>query len=237
MMRLIGIVCTSCIWAISSVPVLAGPILVELYTSQGCSSCPPADRFLTELAKQDDVIALGMHVDYWDYIGWKDEFAIAEFTPRQAAYNMRLMSPYRLVTPQIILHGVAQYAGGRIRGVPDKIESLRRQPEPVEFVVKREGDRLTIRLEPKEHGREICKASCSIYLAEITPEATIKIERGENRGRTILYTNVVDSWKRAATWNGQEKKQLSGQVDPSAVLVAVLQEGRTGPILAARQVE
>ena len=80
-------------------------------------------------------------------------------------------------------------------------------------------------------------SGCTIYLAEITPEATVKIERGENRGRTILYTNVVNSWKRAATWNGQENKQLSGPVDPSVVLVAVLQEGRTGPILAVRQVE
>ena len=234
---LIGIVFLSHMVAMSSSGAVAGPVLVELYTSQGCSSCPPADRFLTKLAKRDDVIALGMHVDYWDYIGWKDEHALAEFTPRQSAYNKRLMSPFRLVTPQIILHGVAQFAGGQIREVPDMVDDLSSKPEPVEFVVSRVDDSLTIRLEPKEQGRAICTTSCIVFLAEIIPEVSVSIQRGENRGRTILYTNVVTSWTRTMTWNGQKAKQLSGPVDSTAHLVAVLQDGATGPVIAARRID
>src|SRR5512144_1822690 len=101
-----------------------GPWAIELFTSQGCSSCPPADAFLGELAKRPDVLALSEHVDYWDYLGWKDPFASSENTQRQRAYSRRLGSGY-VYTPQMVVQGTGQIAGTDRHGVLELVARAR----------------------------------------------------------------------------------------------------------------
>ena len=115
-------------FAAISVPATAqSPVVVELFTSQGCSSCPPADKLMHELAKRDDVIALALHVDYWDYIGWKDVFAQPEFTARQRAYA-RLGNRKMIYTPQMVINGRDHVVGSNPKDTNALISSHKKLP-------------------------------------------------------------------------------------------------------------
>ena len=217
-------------------PVPAGPVLVELFTSQGCSSCPPADAFLTELAARDDVVALGMHVDYWDYLGWRDELAIPEFTRRQAAYNERLKSRYKLVTPQMVINGRVQIAGVHRARVGEAVRKFGREVEAFRFEAGRVGNRLSVLVAPRTGGGTAAASRFDIFFARIDPAVRIHIERGENAGRTVTYSNVVASWERLGSWNGGQQASFSRQVEPSAPFVLLLQGAGNGPVFAVREI-
>ncbi|MBC7675688.1 MAG: DUF1223 domain-containing protein [Rhodoferax sp.] len=212
-------------------PVLAqgtSGVVVELYTSQGCSSCPPADAYLAELAQESGVIALALHVDYWDYIGWTDKFANPRYTDRQKGYA-RVVGSNTIYTPQMIVAGTDRVEGSD----PDKVEGdIRRHQmtqSQVGLQLMRVGDVLMI--------RAIAKATLSgpvvVQLVRYHPSATVTIEHGENAGQTITYTNIVTSWTKLAEWPGKDDFELSVPVVGSDPAVVILQQPGPGLILAA----
>ncbi len=212
-------------------PVLAqgaSGVVVELYTSQGCSSCPPADAYLAQLAHESGVIALALHVDYWDYIGWADKFASPKFTDRQKDYA-RAIGSNTIYTPQMIVAGMDRVEGSD----PGKVEGdIRRhqmaQPQ-IGLQLMRVGDVLMI--------HAIAKAALTgpvvVQLVRYSPSATVKIKHGENAGKTITYTNIVTSWTKVAEWPGTDDLKLSLPVLGSDPVVVILQKPGPGLILAA----
>jgi hypothetical protein len=169
------------------------PVVVELFTSQGCNSCPPADRLLGELADRAGVLPLSFHVTYWDRLGWPDTFGLEDGTRRQEVYADWL-GLERLYTPQMVIGGRIDVTGS-VRGrVLEAIELLRSHREPgPELTVA--GDRLSVGA-----GEQ---ADAAIWLIAFDDHHDVVIERGENRGRTLRYHHVVREVTRLARWDGQ----------------------------------
>ncbi len=202
--------------------------MVELFTSQGCSSCPPADSVLGELAQRDDVIALAMHVDYWDYLGWKDTFAQPRFTERQFRYREQ-MGARVVYTPQMIVHGLEDIAGYRVNPVLQTISSIAAAPTSRQITLNRQDGGLTARIEP---GAAV--ETCTIWVAMYQREATVKIERGENAGRKITYHNVVQDLMSHGQLSGESGKTLTlPDVDSEHGVAVWLQDDRSGRVMAA----
>ena len=204
------------------------PVVVELFTSQGCSSCPPADALLAELGGREDVIPLALHVDYWDYIGWKDIFAAPKHTKRQRGYA-RAGGWKMIYTPQMVIMGEDDVVGS----YPDRVDGLiakhAGQPGHVDIDLARDGDRVTIRVEAT-HGQV---RPCDIHVVRYMPEAEVQIRRGENAGRSITYTHIVRSWDVAARWNGQGVYNGEVPVPAGEPVVIIVQEPKHGHIVAA----
>ncbi len=216
-------------WLSATGMVLAQqPVVVELFTSQGCSSCPPADRILAELAERDDVIALGLHVDYWDYLGWKDAFASPEYTKRQRAYA-RAAQERTIYTPQMVIGGKDHVVGSK----PMKIANLLRKHGTGKALVnvkaRRSGNTILIEATPNA----TLPGGTVVDIVTYAPKATVKIRKGENAGRTITYHNIVESWSRLGTWNGSGSFNASAQVAAGTPVVVLVQAQNAGPILGA----
>ncbi len=193
------------------------PVVVELYTSQGCSSCPPADALLHELAARKDVLALALHVDYWDYIGWKDIFADAAHVKRQRGYA-RAGGRRMIYTPQMIINGQDHVVGNRPKDVAALIQRHAAIPRPVSITLKRSGDQLLITAQ----AAALITAPLLVQLIRYHPESTVEITRGENADRTISYSNVVTGWRELARWDSAAPLSISAEVkgdDPIAVIV------------------
>ncbi len=218
----------------------SGPTgVVELFTSQGCSSCPPADAVLRDLAAEPDVLALGYHVDYWDYLGWKDTLASPENTARQRAYA-RALGSRAVYTPQAVVNGRDHLNGGKGSAIRSMLSRFARggQGLTVPVAIRSVGDRLAIAVgdgtKPAGHDTHLTL----VYFSTSTP---VRIERGENAGRTVTYANAVRSMQTLGMWDGKAMElQLPGQkvadhkADGCAVLVqAVTADGHPGPILGA----
>jgi len=203
-------------------------VVVELYTSQGCSSCPPADALLTELAKRDDVIALALHVDYWDYLGWKDRHASPVFTQRQKAYA-RAAGQRMVYTPQIVVAGQDHIVGTKAMQLANLIERHRNQPRSVDLRVQRTGD--TVEIQASALSR--LNGDVLVQLMRYAPRDTVEIGRGENAGRTITYTNIVTEVTVLGGWDGKGPLRLQAKVTGDQPVVIVLQSKSHGPILAA----
>jgi hypothetical protein len=211
------------------------PTVVELYTSQGCSSCPPADAYLGELAKMEGVLALSFHVDYWDYIGWKDPFAAPINSQRQQEYSRIFRKAY-VYTPQIIIHGMAETTGSNKAVIKARIEQAKLAPDvPIKLERQASGD-LRIRI---ARGRQPGQAT--IWMAYFDPVHETKIRRGENRGEKISNHNVVRVLKKIGDWRGQrialtisaaELKKHQGQG-----CAVFLQSAQKGPILGAASLQ
>ena len=205
-----------------------GPVVVELFTSQGCSSCPPADAMLHDLAKRDDVIALALHVDYWDYIGWKDVFGRPEHTLRQHAYAQAAHAT-TVYTPQMVIGGIDHVVGSRPMQVMDSVQAQVRRGNPVSVTIARSGSSLQINALAAVRGDYV------VHLIRYTPEETVAIRRGENAGRTLSYANIVKSWDVIGRWDGRAALALAASAaGPDAVVVIVQQAGH-GPIVGAAQ--
>lgn len=208
----------------------AAPVVVELYTSQGCSSCPPADEALAALAAHDDVIALSLHVDYWDYMGWKDTFGDPVYSHRQKAYA-RARGHMSVYTPQFIIQGEDVIVGNRPIEIMDRIEAHRADPEPVELELRRMSNgEVEIVLRPRD-GFPL--GACDVQIAEFLPEATVKVQRGENAGRTIRYANVVRRWEKVDTWPGTREKRLRVKLSGDRPFAVIVQKEGYGPVVAA----
>ena len=171
------------------------PVVVELFSSQGCAACPPADAMLADLAAREDVIALGLHVDYWDYIGWADSFASPRFTERQKAYAYA-QGERMVYTPQFIVDGEHRVTGADGMAVMDAIRDGERRDSPVALRVMAADGAVTIA------ARSDVARDMVVHLVRYRPSAQVDIRRGENAGRTLDYANIVTSWSgdRALGW-------------------------------------
>jgi len=212
-------------------PASAGeqPVVVELYTSQGCSSCPAADKILAKLARRSDVIALALHVDYWDYLGWKDSFAQTVFSMRQRAYARVGQKP-TIYTPQVVVQGESHAIGNREGDVNSLILLHSKRLEVVALDVARYGTDLIVNVRPVSGpvGRAV------IQIVRYMPEKTVDIRAGENAGRKIAYTNIVTEWKPIAQWNGQSGLTVKTKVTGADPVVILVQSKDYGPIIAAK---
>ena len=175
-------------------------VVLELFTSQGCSSCPSADSYLGELAaERDDVVALSFHVDYWDYIGWEDRFATAETTARQKDYARHLGIAY-VYTPQLVIDGARHEVGSNKRAVNDAIavsKAIKARRVPV-ALTSSAPDRLTV-----EIGRsEGYYGNATIWLVSVDRQHSTTVDAGENRGRTLVNYNVVRDFRPIGRWTG-----------------------------------
>lgn len=215
-------------------------VVVELFTSQGCSSCPPADAFLGELSERKGLLALSLHVDYWNYMGWKDPFSSAQMTQRQRAYASKLGQRY-VYTPQMVIDGAAQGEGGARSQIEALlVEARKRIDEKLPIRIARGGtNEMKVVLpaaKPKARDK-VKKKSATLWLVAYDDQHSTEIIHGENRGRTLNYRNVVRSLKPVATWDGKATEvvinlaqEIAAGYDNYAVL---LQIGEAGPILAA----
>ena len=214
-------------------PATHPPIVVELFTSQGCSSCPPAEAFLTELAHREGVIALEFHIDYWDYIGWKDRFAKPEFTARQKKYVEVLKGRYAY-TPQMVVHGRAHVVGSH----RDEVESFIRQyisekAKGPSVAIKRKGDTLIVAI---GSGASTAGGHDVVLVTYDKPQVT-EIGSGENSGRVSKNSHVVRELVTIGSWSGKPSKfdvSLAGKEGDGGCAVLV-QARDQGPILAAAE--
>ena len=223
------------------VPSFAGDILkpkgvVELFTSQGCNSCPPADAVLAELAGRGDVVALGFHVDYWDYLGWKDTLGSPENTERQKQYG-RSFGKREVYTPQAVINGRVHVKGGKREAVAGALTELENRGEgmSVDINVTRSGESVMIdaAAAPGEKG------DAHLVLVHFDPIKAVEIERGENKGQTITYANPVTSVQTAGMWHGKAQRfelprsEVNKKGGCAILLQSVNKEGLPGPILGA----
>ncbi len=219
------------LWLAVAAPLKAEPVaVVELFTSQGCSSCPPADKIFKEIAMRDDVVALAYHVDYWDYLGWVDSFADPAFVDIQRAYA-RAAGERTIYTPQVVIGGTDHVIGSRPMLIANTLRQHLKKPQPATITLSRNGSAIQIRAQAKGPFRSAAVVRLITYL----PEATVEIRRGENAGRTLSYANIVLSRDTIGSWNGAGDFQASAKVSSDAPAVVLVQEGESGPILAAAQ--
>ncbi len=228
MRRLMTWIAAVCLAA--SGPALAEdhPVVVELYTSQGCSSCPPADEFLGTLAPRDDVIALALHVDYWDYIGWKDEFASPHYTARQKAYAMAA-GRRSVYTPQVIVGGQQHVVGNHPKDVTDLIEKHAKKTQGITLKLERKGGLLEIRATAAQPFPE----PLLVQLVRYNPSARVEIRKGENAGRTMNYSNIVTEWKIVGEWDTRAPLKAGGPITGDAPVVVIVQRKGPGEVLGA----
>ncbi|MFG1479508.1 DUF1223 domain-containing protein [Xanthobacter sp. V4C-4] len=211
--------------------------VVELFTSQGCASCPPADSLLQELAKDPQIIALTMPVDYWDYIGWKDTLALHGHSVRQKAYAER-RADHKVFTPQAVVDGVHAVKGSdraalqrAIMGDPSGGRSL-----TVPLTVRQNGNLLEIEIPDSSLPPE----GAELWACPVASTKSVTIGRGENTGRSMTYANVVRGWVKIGPWTGSSQRhrvKLSDLSLDEADSVAILLQAGTatapGPILGA----
>ncbi len=219
---------------LSSSRPLAG--VVELFTSQGCSSCPPADAVFEAYASRADIVALSLPVDYWDYIGWKDTLASPRNTARQRAYA-RARGDGSVYTPQAVVNGVAHVLGSSKSEIEDALTrtgpAFQAAQAPMRFW--HEGGAVIIQAGEAPPGSAATEAT--VWLAVVQKTVSVSIKRGENGGRTLTYYNVARELTPVGTWKG---KPMSIQLARTAImrpdteaLAVLLQQGEGGPIIGA----
>jgi hypothetical protein len=215
------------------VPVRA---VVELFTSQGCSSCPPADKLLQTYAKDPNVIALSFPVDYWDYLGWKDTLASPRNSERQRAYA-KARGDGAIYTPQVVVNGIMHVNGAQKTEIDGAIEQtntkLESQRIPLWFW--QESNILNIATGAAVHGRPVKEAT--IWFGVVQTSANVDVKRGENAGKDLIYTNVVRELTPIGLWKGQavriEIPRTAVMLAETQKSVVLIQEGKGGPIIAA----
>jgi hypothetical protein len=207
----------------ASTPDVASPVVIELFTSQGCSSCPPADALLGELARRPNVVALSWHVGYWDELGWKDRFSIPASEQRQAGY-VRRMSSSGAFTPQAVIGGDTSVIGSDRKAIDRALAEPR---DALAVVLSRAGSNLRIDL--PERWREPLDVCVISYLAE----ATTQVGRGENAHRALKEYNIVRSFQRLAKWDGTPRQltlPLASIPADATAVATVLQRPGSGAI-------
>ena len=225
--------------AASAAESTAMPVVVALFTSQGCSSCPPADALLHELAERPDVLALSLPVDYWDYLGWKDTLASPSNTRRQKTYaaNMGARTVY---TPQMVINGMEDVVGSRRGEVTGAIEAQQSRPpsEVVPVSLTQDGNSVQISVGANPL---IGNVEATLWMVYFEDQATVEIKRGENRGRELSYTNVVRDMVPIGMWKGEPlhmevamESLASPGYDGCAL---ILQTDGQGPILGAAKLD
>ncbi len=209
------------------------PVVIELFTSQGCSSCPPADRIMHDLAKRDDVIGLALHVDYWDYIGWKDEYADPDHTLRQRAYA-RNGGRSMIYTPQMVVNGQQDVVGAQLRELNSLIDAHQKATPEASVAATRAGQDVTISVAPVD--LQVADGY-DVRVVQYSPLRHASIRRGELAGHELDYANVVDSWQIAGRWDGATTQEFSAQLVSELPAVVLIQRTGHGPIVAAAHVK
>ena len=201
------------------------PVVIELFTSQSCSSCPPADRNLADLSKNPNVIALGFHVTYWDHLNWKDTLGQEFATQRQNEYSTANKTG-RVYTPQMIVNGTEQFVGSRKDNIQKSLDNAH-AVEPIE--VAKAGNWLHFDLP------HVGKADYKIWVAGVKDEHVQPIKYGENGGRTVTYSNAVVELIDGGAWDGSSfEKTLNIKTNKDVDhYVVFAQENGYGAIIAA----
>jgi hypothetical protein len=210
--------------------------VIELFTSQGCSSCPAADKLLSELQSDPSFIPLSLAIDYWDYLGWKDTLALPGHTIRQQAYS-RMRGDREIYTPQAVINGVAQAIGSDRSQIDSAVAQSYNAAAPLSVPLKVTvaDERISVTVPSREEA-----AGSEIWLCPVTAQVSVGIARGENRGRTVTYTNVVRRWIKLGTWNGKSETftvpvdaiRFDG-IDSVAVILQNGSPTQPGPIIGA----
>ena len=211
--------------------------VIELFTSQGCPACPPADRLIADLARRPDMVALSFAVDTWDFNGWKDTLASRAFTARQRAYAAA-RGDRRVFTPQVIVDGIAAEVGADEAAILRDTAALagRDGAMSVPLAVAETGASLAVSVgaAPPDGA---ARRSAGVYVLRVARSATVAIGRGGNSGREITYTNVVRAMTRIGDWSGEAAQfsmpSLAGENEGFVVLLQSDPPGRLGVILAA----
>ena len=223
---------TNALIAPAAVPA-PSPVVVELFTSQGCSACPPADAALARVAARPDVLALSLHVDYWDYLGWEDPFAQPAFTARQKAYA-RAAHLRTLYTPQVIVAGTQSLVSPADSELDTAIATASASPPVVAMTVSRGA-------EPGQFAIDLSaprplKQKSVVQIVRYVPQARVEILRGENAGQVLDFANVVTAWHAVADWDGKAPVRLNAKIegeDPAVVIVQTALPGKTVPLPGA----
>jgi hypothetical protein len=210
--------------------------VVELFTSQGCSSCPPADRILGELAHDPSIVALSLPVDYWDYLGWKDTLASPGYTARQRRYAAS-RGDRDVYTPQAVVNGTVHVLGSDKGEIDRAIAQTRGTTMMIPLQLTRAGeDRLTISVpDGKDRAR-----SGEVWICGVAKSVPVTIGRGENHGSTITYHNVGRRWVKVGVWTGTSATWTvplddirAEGVDAAAVILQTGNSTGPGPMLGA----
>jgi hypothetical protein len=173
--------------------------VIELFTSQGCSSCPPADKLLGELASDPTLVTMSLAVDYWDYLGWKDTLALRGHSNRERAYA-EARGDREVYTPQVVVNGIVHVLGSDKDAIEKAIAQTDRTASPLSLPVSMSiaAGKVTVDVPAAIDAHR----SGEIWLCPITGRVRVPIERGENSGHTLTYTNVVRRWVKLGDWNG-----------------------------------
>lgn len=210
--------------------------VVELFTSQGCAQCPPADALLTGLAEEGDVVALAYHVDYWDYVGWEDTFGDEDYSDRQRAYA-RSWGSSRIYTPQMVVNGARGVVGSRRNEVHGALAGA---SLPLAVDIVRHGDMLKIAIPA-----DAALGDAVVWVVTYLDRADVVIDKGENAGKSMVYTQVVTDRQALGMWEGATgadlKLPLPEMLDDESTGIAVLvqqeRNGLPGPIIGAATYE
>jgi hypothetical protein len=191
-----------CTASMTPLPASAGEprAVIELFTSQGCSSCPAADKVLGELSRDPTLVTLSLPVDYWDYLGWKDTLALHGHSNRERAYA-DTRGDREVYTPQVVVNGIVHVLGSDKAAIEQAIAQTRQSAAPLTLpvTIAVADGKVSVNV-PAANGEN---ASAEVWLCPITGKAQIAIERGENRGHTLAYTNVVRRWVKLGDWSGK----------------------------------
>jgi hypothetical protein len=216
------------------------PVVVELFTSQGCNSCPPADAILGQLAARKDVIAMSLPITYWDMLGWKDTLASDADTRRQKAYAQAMWRG-GVYTPQIIVDGVTDVVGGRDAQIESTIAARAADEQAVPVSVSADKRAVHVGVGAADVKDANIANGATIWLFRVQPQATVAITDGENKGHTYTYHNVVRDIRALGMWKGQSfsldlpRMELMGGARDS--IVVVVQQGGYGRILGAAMLD
>jgi hypothetical protein len=213
--------------------------VIELFTSQGCNSCPPADALMESYAKRPDVLALSYSVDYWDYLGWKDTLASPKFSQRQKAYA-KARGDGQVYTPQMVVNGVSHVAGSRKAEIDQAIQKFSGKDAAMRVPLSARIEKGHLVVEAGAHIDGAAAKDATLWLAVITPKVEVPVKRGENQGKTITYHNVVRELTPIGMWTGEAmtiKLERHAVMQPGTESCAVfLQQGPAGPILAGAMI-
>lgn len=211
----------------------ARPVVVELFTSQGCSSCPPADALLVDLARDPSIVALSFHVNYWDYLGWKDPYASAENTERQRSYS-GYQGSNNVFTPQAMVGGRYSTVGSRASEVKAAIARVRADAQYVPVTLAAGGGNQAINVHIADGTIGSLSSPASVIAVRFVRNATTQVKAGENRGETLQSVNNVTAIERLGSWQNKAADFTTKAPAASGEGVAILvQNTQTGHILGS----
>jgi hypothetical protein len=228
----LGVALTACGSGFAATSASGVTGVVELFTSQGCSSCPPADRLLSRIATDPSMIAVSFPIDYWDFIGWKDTLAAPEFTARQKAYAAALGEPH-VYTPEAVVDGLIDAVGSDRTAIDHAVKTAKQSKNTLSVPVRLREQAGVLQIDIGSGG----EVAAAVYVLRIAKARTVLIERGENSGRSVTYTNVVRAIDKVGEWYGKPESlkfaESKGDGEGYVVLVQQGSEEDPGAILAA----